>query len=98
MYIMNLLDSKTMAQMVKAYGERQKSNIAKSPNMAMSGVTGKGNNPVKPAVVERAKSFKPSADYYSKENVAKRNRASAQQEARDSRNTGDRYGFTPLGY
>lgn len=87
MYIMNLLDSKTMAQMVKAYGERQKSNVAKSPNMAMSGVTGKGNK------VERAKSFKPSADYYSKENVAKRNRASAQQEEA----SGDRYGFTPLG-
>jgi len=39
--------------MIKSYAEtKAKSNVAKSPNMAMSGVTGKGDYPVKPAVVK----------------------------------------------
>lgn len=93
MYIMNLLDNRTIAQMAKAYAEKQKSKVAKSPNMAVSGVTGKGDYPVKPAVPDRARSFKPSADYYSAENVAKRNRARAEEVARDERNSRVRVGW-----
>ena len=52
MYIMNLLDNRTLAQMAKAYAMKQKSKVAKSPNMAVSGVTGKGDYPVKSAVVK----------------------------------------------
>ena len=96
MYIMNLLDNRTIGQMMKAYAEKKKSNVAKSPNMAVSGVTGKGDYPVKSAVVDdkgRARGFKPSADYYSAEKVAERNRARAKQEAIDERNSVVRVGW-----
>jgi hypothetical protein len=63
---MNLLDNRTIAQMMKEYAKKRGESKIKSPNMAVSGVTGKGDYPVKPAVPDKNKSavgFKVTKEY-----------------------------------
>jgi hypothetical protein len=66
---MNLLDAKTLNVLKKYANEKGKSKI-QSPNMAVSGMTGKGDYPVKSAVVKSAvvkpdpsKGFKVTKEY-----------------------------------
>lgn len=96
---MNLLDNRTIGQMVKAYAEKQKSKVAKSPNMAVAGVTGKGDYPVKPAVPDknRARAFKVGPEYYTPEAKAKRAEEAKLRQMKEESRGGDRYGFTGLG-
>jgi hypothetical protein len=86
---MNLLDNRTIGQLMKAHAETKRSNVAKSPNMAVSGVTGKGDYPVKPAVKKTTTDGKLTYDasgkaigfnkeyYNTPESIAKRKKADA---------------------
>jgi len=80
---------------LKEYARKRKESNIKSPNMAVSGVTGKGDYPVKSAPPDKNKSargFKVGADYFTPEAKAKRAEERYRQEQKD--NGGDRYGFT----
>jgi len=62
---MNLLDSKTL-NVLKDYVKKRGESKIKSQNMAVSGMTGKGDYPVKPAVPDKNKSargFKVTEEY-----------------------------------
>ena len=95
---MNLLDSKTMMAL-KEYAKKRKESKVKSPNMAVSGVTGKGDYPVKPAVPDknRARAFKVGPEYFSPEAKRKRAEEAKVRQMKEESRGGDRYGFTPLG-
>jgi len=92
---MNLLDSKTIMAL-KEYAKKRKESKINSPNMAVSGVTGKGDYPVKPAVVtpDRSRGFKVGAEYFTPEAKAKRAEERYRQEQKEK--GGDRYGFRPF--
>lgn len=96
---MNLLDTKTMMAL-KEYAKKRKESKVKSPNMAVSGVTGKGDYPVKPAVPDKNKSargFKVGPEYFSPEAKRKRAEEAKVRQMKEESRGGDRYGFTPLG-
>jgi len=62
---MNLLDSKTIMAL-KEYAKKRGESKIKSPNMAVSGVTGKGDYPVKSAPPDKnklARGFKVTKEY-----------------------------------